>query len=159
MNLISCRNVLIYMGAVLQKRVIETFHHALKPDGFLLLGKSESLNAYAHLFSIEDPKHKIFSSIPFRAPLSMPAAAAESRGAERVNAATDSATVAFDLPQGAERVPLEQYMPAALVVDPNLQIIHFQGNISPFLAPATGEPSFHLLRMGTMKSPARRCRR
>ncbi|HXJ42715.1 MAG TPA: chemotaxis protein CheB, partial [Bryobacteraceae bacterium] len=146
MNLISCRNVLIYMGAVLQKRVIETFHHALKPDAFLLLGKSESLNAYAHLFSIEDPKHKIFSSIPFRAP-PMAAAAAESRRAERVNAATASATVAFDLPQSAERVLLEQYTPAAVVVDPNLQIIQFQGNISPFLAPATGEPSFHLFRM------------
>jgi two-component system, chemotaxis family, CheB/CheR fusion protein len=145
MNLISCRNVLIYMGAVLQKRVIETFHYALKPNGFLLLGKSESLNAYTHLFSIEDPKHKIFSGIPFRAPLPMGAAVAESRRAQRVNTATASATLAFDLPQAAEL--LEQYTPAALVVDPNLQIIHFQGNISPFLAPVRGEPSFHLFRM------------
>ena len=47
----------------------------------------------------------------------------------------------------AERLLLDQYSPAALVVDPSLQIVQFQGNIGPFLAPVAGEPSFHLLKM------------
>ena len=59
LDLISCRNVLIYLGPVLQKRVVEIFHYALKPDGHLLLGKSESLSGYSNLFSMEDSKHKI----------------------------------------------------------------------------------------------------
>ena len=60
MDLISCRNVLIYFGPVLQKKVIPIFHFALKPTGFLLLGKSEALSAYPELFTLVDKKLKIF---------------------------------------------------------------------------------------------------
>ena len=60
MDLISCRNVLIYFGPVLQKKVIPIFHFALKPTGFLLLGKSEALSAFPELFTLVDKKLKIF---------------------------------------------------------------------------------------------------
>src|ERR1019366_4230776 len=61
LDLISCRNVLIYMGAPLQKRTVEVFHYALRQGGYLFLGKSESLSAYANLFALEDRTHKIYS--------------------------------------------------------------------------------------------------
>jgi two-component system, chemotaxis family, CheB/CheR fusion protein len=147
LDLISCRNVLIYMGPVLQKRVVETFHYALKPDGYLLLGRSESLLPYANLFSVVDSKHKIFSRRSVTSPLHF-SAGVLARGDAAKLAVTDTpATAAFDSRREVERVLLDQFVPAALVVDSRLQIIHFQGDTSPFLAPATGEPSFHLLRM------------
>ena len=60
LDLISCRNVLIYFGPVLQQRVIPIFHFALKPSGFLLLGKSEALGAFMELFSLVDKRFKIY---------------------------------------------------------------------------------------------------
>ena len=147
LDLISCRNVLIYLGPVLQKRVIETFHYALKPDGHLLLGRSESLSSYSNLFSAEDSKHRLFSRRPFRSPLHVTAGPMAHVNAARVPSAAAPVTPVFDSRREAERVLLEQYAPAAFVVDSRLQIIHFQGKTSPFLAPASGEASFHLLRM------------
>ncbi|MGE5646303.1 MAG: chemotaxis protein CheB [Acidobacteriota bacterium] len=61
LDLISCRNVLIYLEAVLQKRVIPMFHYALKPSGYLLLGSSETITAYSDLFVLQDKKHKIYA--------------------------------------------------------------------------------------------------
>ena len=153
LDLISCRNVLIYMGLVLQKRTMEIFHYALKPDGHLMLGKSESLSGYSNLFSVDDSKHKIFSRRPFTRPLSPHSASrggmgpVKRGGAEPAPIDGDSGGATFDLRREAERILLNQYAPAALVVDPTLQIIQFQGNIAAFLAPAAGEPSFHLLKM------------
>ena len=64
LDLISCRNVLIYMGPVLHKKVMGTFHYALKPAGFLMLGKSESMSGFTDLFTVVDREHKIWSKRP-----------------------------------------------------------------------------------------------
>ena len=148
LDLISCRNVLIYMGPVLQKRVIETFHYALKPNGHLLLGKSESLSSYSNLFSVEDTKHKFFSRRPFSSPLhlsAVPMARPDARTGDGQQALRGRrCSTRAGRPNGFFS---SRYAPAAFVVDPRLQIVHFQGNTSRFLAPATGEASFHLLRM------------
>ncbi len=146
MDLISCRNVLIYMGPLLQKRVIEAFHYALNPSGYLLLGKAESLSAYSSLFSVVDSKHKILVRGSFASPLRVHAATPEPAKSEKAPSAAAPAPVS-DMRRETERVILERYSPAALVVDSNLQIIHLQGDIGPFLAPTSGEPSFQLLRM------------
>jgi two-component system CheB/CheR fusion protein len=61
MDLISCRNLLIYFEPTLQKRVMPTFHYALKPNGFLILGASESVGLHSDLFSPLDSRHKIFA--------------------------------------------------------------------------------------------------
>ncbi len=61
LDLISCRNVLIYLAPGLQKRVIPTFHYALNPTGFLLLGASETVGSFSSLFSVVDPKHRIYA--------------------------------------------------------------------------------------------------
>ncbi len=145
LDLISCRNVLIYMGSALQKRVIEAFHYALKPRGYLLLGKSESLSAYSSLFGAEDPKHKILLRRPTKSPLHVHGGVPEK--AEKVPALLRAAPPVSDVRREAERLLLDRYAPAALVVDSDLQIVHFQGNTGAFLSPASGEPSFHLLRM------------
>ena len=146
MDLISCRNVLIYMGPALQKRVLSIFQYALKPGGFLFLGNSESISDYSDVFAPEDRKHRIF--------LRKPAAAASydfysaSDHLPEPDAARPAATgAAGDFRKEAEAILLDRYTPPALIVDPDLHIVHFQGDVSPYLAPATGQPSFHLLKM------------
>ena len=64
LDLISCRNVLIYMGPALQKRITAMFQYALKPGGFLFLGNSESVSDYSDVFTAEDRKHRIFLRKP-----------------------------------------------------------------------------------------------
>src|ERR1039457_2993944 len=66
LDLISCRNVLIYMGPVLQKKVMGIFHYALKPAGFLMQGKSESIGGFTDLFTVINREHKICSKKPGR---------------------------------------------------------------------------------------------
>ena len=147
MDLISCRNVLIYMGPQLQKKVIEAFHHALNPGGCLLLGKSESLGACSSLFRVVDPKHRIVTRRTLESPLWVHSRQSEKSSTEKELAPDRAVLPVSDIRREAERLLLDKYTPAALVLDSNLQIIHFQGNTGPFLAPASGEPSFHLLRI------------
>src|ERR1035437_1150040 len=64
LDFISCRNLLIYFGPMLQKRVIPTFHYALKPDGLLLLGGSETIGGFADLFALADSRHKLYTRKP-----------------------------------------------------------------------------------------------
>jgi len=147
LDLVSCRNVLIYMGPTLQKRVLAAFHYALKRSGHLFLGKSESLGGHTNLFSVVDRKHKIYSRKPVAVSTQPPASVAQYVEAAEAPAVHATPARMADLRHEAERVLLEQYVPPALVVDSDLYIVHFHGDTSPYLAPAAGEASFHLLRM------------
>ncbi len=147
LDLISCRNVLIYMGPALQQRTMSVFQYALKPGGVLFLGKSEAISGYADLFAVKSRPHKIF--------VRKPAAAAGHRFdsmPDRSMAAAEPSPVAapsqpvFDSHSEAERILLERYVPPSLLVGPDLHIESFQGETSPFLAHAPGPASFHLLK-------------
>jgi two-component system CheB/CheR fusion protein len=147
LDLISCRNVLIYMGAALQKRTLSIFQYALRPGRFLFLGKSEFISACPDAFGVESRKHKLFSRKPPAAPayrFHPPGSGIREQRATLPRAPQD---LALDFRKEAEQVLMERYTPPALVVDADLQIVHFQGDTSRFLAPATGRPSFHLLKL------------
>src|SRR4029079_18279813 len=60
LDLILCRNVLIYMNTDLQRRIMTVFHYALKPDTFLMLGHSETVGSHSDLFSVSDKRHRVF---------------------------------------------------------------------------------------------------
>ncbi len=135
------------MGAALQKKVLETLHYALRPTGYLYLGKSESLGGNTNLFSVADRKHKIYSRKPVVGSAQLGARSPDSARTGQLQIAASAAPKVFDVRREAERILVEQYAPAALVVDPDLYIVHFHGDTSPYLAPAAGDPSFHLLRM------------
>jgi two-component system CheB/CheR fusion protein len=148
LDFISCRNVLIYMGAALQKRVLSAFQYALQPGGFLLLGSAESVGDYPDAFTVEDLKHRIYVRKPSPAAYREVAAApAFAREPDAMPARAFVAPSAVDFRKVTEGVLLEHYAPPALVVDSDLHIVHFQGDVSRYLAPATGQPSFHLLKM------------
>ncbi len=146
LDLISCQNVFIYLGAVLQKRIMAVFHFALKPSGFLVLGRSEAPMAYTDFFTLNDRKNKVFSRKPTPArPLpSMPTLTLE-RTPPMVEVGAEAPASNF-VDEG-RRILLENYSSPALFVDSSLNILHFQGDTSPFLKPTTGTASFNLLKM------------
>ncbi len=147
LDLISCRNVLIYMGPVLQKRVLSIFHYALRPTGFLLLGESETVGPAARLFSLVERKNKIYSTnpVPAAAPSGLATAdRGEAPARERAQVETEAAP---ELQKAVDRLVWQRRALAALVVDADLQVVHFQGHTGPYLQPATGAASLHLFKL------------
>ena len=146
LDLISCRNVLIYLEPVLQKRILASFHYGLKDTGYLLLGKSETLGGFPDLFSVADRKSKFFTK------------KSASRAGYEMNTAALGRLIPrekqhieeppnFDLEKETDRIVWDHYAHAGLVVNNDLQILYFRGDTSPYLRPAAGKATFHLLRM------------
>lgn len=146
-DFISCRNLLIYFETVLQQRVMPVFHYALKPQGVLWLGSSESVGTARSLFDAADLRHKTFTRRAGSG--AVPAQRLPSRTA--VNSSIDAPG---RLPPGhgglhrdAERLLLAKYSPPGVVVSAALDIVQFQGDTGPYLAPASGVASHQLLKM------------
>lgn len=150
-DLISFRNVLIYLGSVLQKRVIPALHYALQPWGFLLLGASESVDGYTDLFKQVDKKRKIYSKKP--APSRLPAGFPYRRYelelgvGEEIGKPAEEAPPRFDVHLEADRIILDKYAPAGVLINDDLEVLQFRGHTGPYLEPAPGKASFNLLNM------------
>ncbi|MEG5140773.1 MULTISPECIES: chemotaxis protein CheB [unclassified Microcoleus] len=149
LDLVSCRNVLIYLGESLQKKVMPIFHYSLNPTGFLLLGTSESTGKYSDLFSSVDKKSKIYAkkltatrpTFSFT-PSSYPVAkVGEQQG---VN---ENLINGFDLQRETEQLILNRYAPASVVVNEQMKILQVRGDIDPYFKVATGTPDLNLLTM------------
>jgi two-component system CheB/CheR fusion protein len=145
-DLVSCRNVLIYLEPVLQKRVLASFHYALKDQGFLLLGKSETLNAFGDLFTLIEKKGKFYRKRAAANKAQFTTAVGHDR-AGQPSRPTKPITPPTDLQRQADRVVWSHFAHAGVVVDENLQILHFRGDTSPYMSPASGAASLHLLKM------------
>ncbi len=149
-DLISCRNLLIYMEPVLQRQVMALMHYALKPGGHLWLGRSETAGASRALFNVEDVRNKIFvrrsgSSVPG---LSFRSALGGGGSDPFLRAAPAPLDVPRpNLPKEAERILLAKYVPPGVVISAAMEIVQFRGDTGPYLAPAAGAPSLHLLKM------------
>jgi two-component system CheB/CheR fusion protein len=144
-DLISCRNVLIYMHSGLQKRVLPIFHYSLNSDGFLLLGSAETIGAAPDLFAVVDKEHHIYApkAVPARIHhLLRQRALSTTEPSEQQDRLTG-----IDLAKKADRILQSQYSPAAVVVDQDLQIFQFRGPTSQYLDPSPGDASLNLLRM------------
>jgi len=151
MNLVSCRNLLIYFGSALQQKIMPVLHYALKPTGFLMLGSSESVSAHPNLFATVDKKHKIFSKkhtrIHYDFPTipSLPAGRtgyAPKQQAERVPPRS-----AGSLQQEADRIVLERYAPSGVVINSAMEIVYFRGRTRAYIGLAPGRASLNLLKM------------
>jgi two-component system CheB/CheR fusion protein len=149
LDLVICRNVLIYLGPVLQKKVISIFHYALRHHGFLMLGSAETVGLHAELFSIVDKKHRIYAKRSVETPAGVHFSVAESPMAQpHAGPPAPKITHAAGTAQSeANRFILDRYGPPGVIVDGNLQIIQFRGHTGPYLEPAPGEASLHLLKM------------
>jgi len=149
LDMISCRNVLIYLGAVLQRRIVSIFHYALRNDGILLLGSSEAMTSYGDLFAMADRKNKIYRKRPA---LNHRLAIDYSPHVLRtprppLHAPEIEGITAASVLREADRVLLARFSPPGVVINDNLEIVQFRGRTSPYLEPAPGTATFNLLKM------------
>src|SRR5437773_7919898 len=150
LDMISCRNVFIYLSPELHKRCIPQFHYALNPDGYLILGPAESVGLYDELCKLVDKKTKIYGKKGATAP--RPAHLLPQHGLELSQfgaRATPATGVNFgaDLLKMADRIILSAYAPAAVVIDENMQVQQFRGRTDLFLEHAPGPASFNLVQL------------
>ena len=149
LDLISCRNVLIYLGAELQKRVVPLFHYALNPAGLLLLGSSESIGIFADLFSLIDARQKLYvrKTSSHRAALVAVTGQVLDPPESPQRMGRLSTTGNFDYQREADRILLSHYTPASVLVNEHMDILQFRGQTGSVLAPAPGLASLNLFKM------------
>jgi two-component system CheB/CheR fusion protein len=147
LDFISCRNVMIYLGPGLQDRIIPMFHYALKPNGYLLLGSSETVGTHSDLFQLVDKKHKVYQRKPAAARLSLEFPIEQMMAERPEPRRKQEQTNEFDVQREADRLVLSRFAPPGVVIDEEMNILQFRGTTSTFLAPAAGAASLNLLRM------------
>jgi two-component system CheB/CheR fusion protein len=152
LDLISCRNMMIYLGPVLQKKLLPIFHYALKPDGFLTLGSSETIGGFANLFVLVDKKEKIYAKkpghfLPMFAPTATERLGERRPGGHLAASSGEELPIVSSLYKEADSLMLSQYTPPGVLINDDLRIVQFRGITSPFLAPSPGEASLDLLQM------------
>ncbi|MTI84490.1 MAG: chemotaxis protein CheB [Firmicutes bacterium] len=152
LNLISCRNAIIYFGPAMLKKLYPVLHYALNQKGFLFLGSSESVGAYANLFNLVDKKHKIYSKkavaasfIPEFTARDYMAATMENH--EKASRGGANANLKSKVLEEADRIVLSQFAPAGVIINNDLEIIQFRGRTGAYLEPASGKPSLNLFKM------------
>lgn len=153
MDIVSCRNLLIYLGPALQKRVIPVFHYALRPHGFLMLGNAEGLlTTGTELFDLADKKQKIYVKRPVPSPVnfgfnieSATTVGVEPLGQEAKE--SEYAKAPVDVQREGDRLLLAKYVPAAVVVNEQLEILQTRGHTGRYLELPSGKASLNLMRM------------
>jgi two-component system CheB/CheR fusion protein len=156
LDLISCRNVLIYLGADLQARVIRNFHYALNPYGWLFLGPSEGIGHGTGLFDQVDRRHRLFQRRELKAGLPGPLQrdVVPTRPTHPTPDENPAAGFEDPLDRTARRA-LERYAPAYVVIDRACDIIRFSGGVvGRYLEPSPGAANLGLF--GILRRPLRR---
>jgi two-component system CheB/CheR fusion protein len=150
LDMVSCRNVLIYLDSSLQKRVLPILHYALNPDGVMLLGSSENIGSFGELFVPLDGQHRIFRKkpVPIGVPLDFAAYVTPDRHLRRPGR-EDVGTLwsALDVQREADRIVLSRFAPVGVVIDETNTVVQFRGRTVPYLEPAPGMASLDVMRM------------
>lgn len=143
LDLISCRNLLIYFQNALQEKVLDTFHYALSPGGLLFLGKSESVYQREGLFEIEDREHKLFR----RKELTVGAPAFVPLGLDLSAIGRSPARRQRSIEERFAEAAFGAYVPPSVMVNTQLDVLHVSGDVSPFLRIPPGRLDFNLLNL------------
>jgi two-component system CheB/CheR fusion protein len=146
LDLISCRNVMIYLGADLQQKILPLFHYALRSGGYLFLGPSENITSHRELFRTVDKKHRVFQR---RESLSRPVIKFPLSGVGRARQTGGNQPEADErnLPKELERIIVQRYAPACVVVEETGKAVYFSGKISRYLQHPAGSPETNLINM------------
>jgi two-component system CheB/CheR fusion protein len=166
MDLVSCRNLMIYLGTDLQDRVVALLHYALREPGFLVLGGSETVRAFAGFVAV-DGKNKVYArtaagprlAFDFATPgLGLGSMPSSPSAATLLERPVGSGSGPSDVYREADRLVLAEFAPPGVVVTSELAIVQFRGQTGSFLEPAPGAASFDLLRMTreALRLPLRR---
>ncbi|UJS17718.1 MAG: PAS domain-containing protein [Candidatus Jettenia sp.] len=152
MDMISCRNLLIYFDSELQDKLIPLFQYSLKPDGILFLGPSESIGGYINLFTVLDKKWKFFKSkgrvsathdMAFTEPFDTHATI------HPVKPVTEGVKRSWeiDIEGFAHKVIMESFAPPCVIINEKAEILYIHGRTGNYLEPAHGKVSFNIIEM------------
>ena len=149
LDLISCRNVLIYLDETLQKRILPIFHYSLNPTGFLLLGTSESTGKYSELFTPIDKKYKIYAKklTANRPILSFVTSNYPIVKVDEPKLTNKNSSDEFDLERETDQLILNRYAPVGVVINNKMEVLQLRGEIDLYLKLVPGKPSLNLFKM------------
>lgn len=143
LDLISCRNVLIYLKADIQHKIISTFYYGLRDGGYLFLGKSEGIFEQVELFDTVDKTYKIYRRHSTKELLSL-APAQLSKTEQNIRKLASVKTLAENK---LVEALLRNYAPASVLVNKSLDIQHILGDVSDFLSISAGKPTTNLMQL------------
>ena len=153
MNLVTCRNLLIYLEPESQKRILPNLHFALKPGGFLMLGASESVGSFTSLFEPAGTREKIFLKKAATL-LALPMAVTKSHPADKKGgtvskpaAPPEQFRTELTAQREADRFMATYLAPPSVLITDSMQILQFRGSTKAFLEPPTGKATFDLFKM------------
>ena len=152
LDLLSCHNLLIYLDAEAQQKMLPLFHYALKPNGILFLGSSETIGGFERLYSVIDRKWKLFrrseepATFPRleRFPGGLMKEITEVRADFEAHPGTTRPASILDLIQ---QVLVARFAPTAVVVNERGEVVYIHGHTGAYLQPAPGPPTHHLVEM------------
>ena len=146
-DLVSCRNVMIYLEPVLQKRALTTFHYSLNEEGYLMLGKSETIGNSTDLFASYNSLERIYRR---KGPLGRFMNVA-SNGRElsfrEIDKNVQKESANKDVFKIADEAMLANFMPPGVLVNEKFDIVQFRGSTETWLVPPMGKPSFNVIKM------------
>ena len=149
MDLVSCRNLLIYLEPVLQKKALTILHYALNENGCLILGRSETVGINTELFTLQNKREKIYiKKGPSGRFMNVATAGKEQlmMDADKTNYSVSKKNEP-DVNKKVDEILLTKYTPAGVLVNDHLDIVQFRGATDLWLPPSPGKASFNLMKM------------
>ena len=158
LDLITCRNLLIYLGHTLQSKVMRLFHYALKPTGYLVLGASETVGGSTDLFAPVDRQHKIYSRKATPAIITNDFGGYEETHEHEVVKRHPPVQAPPEDDRKLDNLLLANYTPPAVLVDAELKVLQFRGDTTPYLRHSPGSASLSLMKLarGTLAAEVRK---
>ncbi len=150
MDLISCRNVMIYLGHEAQKKVISTFYYSLNPKGFLFLGNVENLWGFSSFFTEIDKKWKIFQCGSDKKIAKFISEMNFEKFKKKNNQdknAIETIKKEMSLKEITEKTLLKEFSPSAAVVNEKFEIVYTHGKTGKYLEPPVGDASLNIFQM------------
>jgi two-component system, chemotaxis family, CheB/CheR fusion protein len=156
LDLISCRNVLIYFGHSLQRQLIQTFNYALRPNGYLLLGTAEAIREYTDLFTLVDRKSKFYAKVASAMPIHFGSGHARPLPPPPLATSAEIAPITpihlqgwteSELQRAVDRLVLARFGPPGLVINERTEVLQFRGHTAQLLDVAPGPASLQLLHI------------
>lgn len=148
LDLLTCRNLLIYLSPELQKKLIPLFHYSLNPNGFLLLGSAETIGSFTNLFTPLDEKARLFqknktvlSGVPVEFPSKYISSRTTSDYAQKPMDTSDN------LKAFTDSLLLQKYAPAAVLTNDQGDILYISGRTGKYLEPAAGKVNWNIFAM------------
>lgn len=146
LDLLSCRNLLIYLAPELQRKLLPIFHYSLNPGGCLVLGNSESIGNFTHLFKTIDSKTRLYHRLDasfYQLPVEFPSTFPTNREANRIAKTSTSS----NLQELAEKFLLSRYAPPAVLTNDKGDIVFINGKTGKYLEPAAGKANWSIFAM------------